>query len=473
VVKCGFVSGGVDTNALSGLAKKVSLGNCPWVLLLNRNEYNILVVEEPSVLPSEIEDSLRWSISSMIDYPAVEANLAWMQIPSQTLLTNRQSHLYVMAAKSEHVAEYMRVFQQAKIRLEAVDVRETAQRNIASLAELPGEGVALLKVDKHGAQSTITFTGELYLDRYTKESTLGKGLLDADARERVGERIVLHAQRSLDFVARTLGFIDIKRVLLAPSPANLDFEDDLAQNLQVPVERLDLASIFDFSQTPELTQQENQVLYFFALGAALRFMRGTEGLERHVNLLARKKREFNSALVAQVMLGLLLLLLVGLWGSRQSEVTAVRQAEIASTLKLQQAQAKLHLLENQITKQSQSAPSAEIANLKQRAETAQQILLEAGNLGSQQGYARYFDALSTISEDGLWLTNVTIDQAGKSVRVSGNAINKDSVMRYAQRLNERFAGDGIQFAALELTPVTAGKPNDPHSQVTAVTFKLY
>lgn len=474
VVKCGVISGAViDAGALTSLAKKISINGCPWVLSLIHKEYKILVVEEPSVLSSEIEDSVRWSIGSMIDYPVTEANLTWIQIPTQSLLPNRPPHLYVMAAKSEFIAQCVNVFQKAKINLQAVDIRETAQRNIAALTELPGEGVALIKIDKQGAQSTITFNGELYLDRYAEESSLGKGLTDADTKDRVGERIVLQTQRSLDFVARTLGFIDIKRVLLAPSPSNLDFSDDLTQNLQVPLEKLDLASIFDFSQTPELMQQENQSLYFFALGAALRFMKKNEGLGQHVNLLTQKKREFNLALIAAVMLGLLLLSLFGLWSFRQSEVTATRQAEVASSLRLQQAKDKLQLLEAQIMQQSQASLSTEIANLKQKAEAAQQILSQTGSLGSPQGYARYFDALTSISEDGLWLTNVSVDQAGKSVRVSGNALNKDSVMRYAQRLNERFSSDDVQFSALELTPVSAGKPNDPDSQVTAVAFKLY
>ena len=45
---------------------------------------------------------------------------------------------------------------------------------------------------------------------------------------------------------------------------------DLAQNLPVPVELLDLANVFDLSRTPELKSPENQARYFVALGAALR-----------------------------------------------------------------------------------------------------------------------------------------------------------------------------------------------------------
>jgi hypothetical protein len=204
-------------------------------------------------------------------------------------------------------------------------------------------------------------------------------------------------------------------------------------------------------------------------------MNENEGRGQQINLLNQKKLEFKTVVVAPVMLGLLLLSLFGfgvLWGLRQVDVDATQKAEVASTLQLQQANVKLRLLESQIT-QPQASLSAETANLKQKALAAQQILSLADSIGSPLGYARYFDALTKIAEDGLWLTNVTVDQAGKSVRVSGNALNKDSVMRFAKRFNDRFAADGVVFTALELTPVLVVKPSEHGSKVTAVAFTLH
>ena len=274
VVKCGSVAGGyLEASALTGLAKKISAPGCLWTLPLSRQEYNILVVPEPPVLAAEIEQSVRWSIGTMIDYPADEANLAWMRIPTAEQLPNRPPHLYVLVAKSEIVGQYNAVFQQAKLPLRAIDVRETAQRNIAALAEKQGEGLGLLVIGKSGVQFTITFGGELYLDRFVEESLFDDADRDADAERRAFERIALQVQRSLDFIGRTIPFIDIGRVLVAPMPKKLELDHGfIAENLSVPVEALDLASLFDFSVTPELAREENQALYFTALGAALRFM---------------------------------------------------------------------------------------------------------------------------------------------------------------------------------------------------------
>ena len=275
VVKCAAMPGGpLDAGALAGLAKKIAVPDCPWTLPLSRKEYSILMVPEPPVPPAELERSVRWAISGMIDYPADEASIAWMKIPSVDRLPNRPPDLYVLLAKSELIARHKAEFQQARIPLQAVDVRETAQRNIAALAEKPGEGVGLLTIGKQGVQFTITCNGELYLDRFVEESLFDHAQRDEAAERRAFERIALQVQRSLDFIGRTMTFIDIDRVLMAPMPGRLELDPDvISQHLSLPVEALDLASLFDFSQTPELAREENQALYFTALGAALRFMK--------------------------------------------------------------------------------------------------------------------------------------------------------------------------------------------------------
>lgn len=277
VVKCGSISGGrFDVATLTGLAKIISVPGCRWTLPLQHKTYNILVVPEPSVKPDEIDQSLRWAIGSMLDYPVDNASIAWMRIPTDNLIPNRphEPQLYVMAARYEIIVGYNELFQKARIPLKAIDVRETAQRNIAALAEKPREGVGLLRVSPQGVQFTVNFNGELYLDRFFEES-LFSASDDVDSRTRACERIVLQVQRSLDFISRNMSFIDVNRILLAPTSDGADLGDLISRHLPIAVEELDLASLFDISLTPELARKEAQSLHFSALGAALRFMKST------------------------------------------------------------------------------------------------------------------------------------------------------------------------------------------------------
>lgn len=276
VVGCGAVAGAaLDAQSLISLAKSVSAADFPWTVPLVQKTYNILVVEEPAVRPEEMEESVRWAVTTLIDYPIADAYVSWMRIPTQKLQPNRPPHMYAVVARHETVDAYRDVFKQAKLPLRAVDVRETAHRNIAAMVAKQGEGVVMVSVGRHGVQLTVTFQGELYLDRYIDETVFSSDAGDDTSAERARERVVLQVQRSLDFVSRTLPFIDINRVVLAPMPAESNLREKFAENLPVPVESIDLGTVFDFSRTPQLSREENQASYFVALGAALRFMSNT------------------------------------------------------------------------------------------------------------------------------------------------------------------------------------------------------
>ncbi|RTL34977.1 MAG: hypothetical protein EKK49_07940 [Rhodocyclaceae bacterium] len=191
-------------------------------------------------------------------------------------------------------------------------------------------------------------------------------------------------------------------------------------------------------------------------------------MSQQINLLVMKRSGSASALATLAVLGMLLVSLLTVWGVRQSALRAAQETEAASALQLQQATATLQ------ARTQQKGLDAEIALLRPKAEAAQKFLAQMGELGSRQGYARYFSALTNASEEGVWLSSVTVDRAGKSVQVGGHALRKESVMRYAQRLNTLFIEDGVQFTSLELTLEAAGsKPGDAPRPATATAFKLY
>ena len=189
-------------------------------------------------------------------------------------------------------------------------------------------------------------------------------------------------------------------------------------------------------------------------------------MSQQINLLVRKKSGSDSTLTALAVLALVLVLLVGLWALRLGDVTKARQDEVASAQALHEAKARLQAR----IERSGTDVGAEIEALKSRAEAARKTLDRVGELGSQQGYGPVFSTLASVGEEGLWLTSVSVNRGGKAVSISGHALRQESVMRYAERLNNRFADAGVQFTALELSPESAGKAG---AQLKAVAFKLY
>jgi hypothetical protein len=198
-------------------------------------------------------------------------------------------------------------------------------------------------------------------------------------------------------------------------------------------------------------------------------------MSQQINLLRPKDRTATAAGMAAAALGIGLLMLLGVLHSVRSETAQLR--ETAKLGEQRATQVKIAIQQLQTSKDSgeEAAIAAEIASLRPRAEAVVQLVrsVRSGNLGNAEGFARYYGTLAGVAVEGLWITNVSVTNAGKSVTISGRALRNESVMQYAQRLNEAFTPHGVRFNALELTPEVV-KPAAPGAEppLSTIAFKL-
>lgn len=276
VLHCAQSAGtAMGAHAVEGLAAKGAAGGLPSTLALARGDYQMLVLPEPPVLQSEMEASLRWSLATMIDYPVEEATVAWMRIPTAEFQPEREKQVYAIVSRQTVLDGQAAYFKNAKPALQAIDIRETALRNIAALLEKKGEGLGLLTVDATGVSTTFTFKGELYLDRFIAQPLEELTSGDAQRRQKFFDRVAQQVYQSMELITRSYPFIAIERLVVGPLPAPIGLGEYLAGKLPVPVQMLDLESVFDLSAVPELSKAANQSRYLVALGAALRGIRKT------------------------------------------------------------------------------------------------------------------------------------------------------------------------------------------------------
>jgi hypothetical protein len=195
-------------------------------------------------------------------------------------------------------------------------------------------------------------------------------------------------------------------------------------------------------------------------------------MSQQINLLAPKESTARAALWPLAGLVVLVLGLLAYLQSIVAETGRLSAVATASGQQLDKAKASLLLLQTQKGKQGDPvAIKADIAALRPQAEAVSQLMkeLRSGSLGSSEGFGRYYRALGSVSEDGLWITSVSVSRGGMAMSVNGRALNNDSVMRYARRLNEAFAPFGVRFNSLELTPEALAAPGAP----PAATLRTY
>ncbi|MFA7239192.1 MAG: agglutinin biogenesis protein MshI [Sulfuricellaceae bacterium] len=259
-----------DPDALMKFAKELRIGQYQCLTLLNLSEYQVLPVETLNVPPEELKTAVRWKIKDLLDYHIDDAAIDVLRIPNDKGSVLHHG-MYAIASRNEVIRRYVMLFEEANIVLSAIDIPEMAQRNIASLLEEPGQGLALLSFDDEGGLLTVTCDSDLYLSRHIEAPLSQLMQEDTEQRQRYLDRIVMELQRSFDYFERQFHDIELKKLLMAPLPLAIGLEGYLARNLQMTVEMVDLYRIFDFSKMSSGMQQDQLSRCFLTLGAALRF----------------------------------------------------------------------------------------------------------------------------------------------------------------------------------------------------------
>jgi len=200
-------------------------------------------------------------------------------------------------------------------------------------------------------------------------------------------------------------------------------------------------------------------------------------MSQQINLLAREHTPVGSALWALAAVAAMLLGVTAYDAMLRADNNRLQLDAESGQRELAQVKASQQAMQQRPDAKSDAAAlKAEIDALKPRVEAVRQLLEAIGNgsLGSPDGYAQYLSTLANVPEEGVWVTSVSVGNAGKLVSLSGRALRNESVMRYAKRLNEAFAPYDVQFKSVEMTPenlvrtAEVGKP-----VLTTVAFKLF
>ncbi len=252
--------------ALTGFARELQAPNLRWALLLTRDEYRLSVMPEPDVPATELAQSVRWQLAATIDFPAEDAAVDFLPIPTREHAPDRAAELYAVAARGDVTHAHANLFRSARLDLLAIDIRETAQRNIAALLERDDELMVMVAFCEDGIQISFSWHRELYMDRLIAEPAC----FDEDAQRRAAacERIRLQLQRSLDAVRTNFPFLQGARIVLAGAPEGC--RAILQEGLPDPIEELIPEDLFDLSGVPDLHEPRAFMRYFHAIGVALR-----------------------------------------------------------------------------------------------------------------------------------------------------------------------------------------------------------
>jgi MSHA biogenesis protein MshI len=265
-----YAGGAGQADALARLRSTHHLSRFRCVTLLGPGEYQLLQAEAPAVPAAELKTALRWRIKDQLDYPIEAATVDALLIPGDGAGGGRTPQAFAVAAPKATIGARVKPFQDGRIPLQAIDIPELAQRNVAALLEDENRGLALLAFDGSGGLLTITYLGELYAFRRMEISATQLASADEERRAQLVDRIALELQRSFDHFDRQYSFVSLKRLVVAEVPGAPWLAPQLSQHSYLPVGTMDLAAVMDLDAVPELRQPARQGECLQLLGVALR-----------------------------------------------------------------------------------------------------------------------------------------------------------------------------------------------------------
>lgn len=237
----------------------------PVGVVLQAGEYQLLPIDAPPVLPDELKMAVRWRVKDQIDFPIDDATVDVIRL--QQGGADSAGKLLAVVAHNQVLKKYIALAERAKLSLAAIDIPELAQRNLSALLEPSGRVLALLSFTPQGGLLTVTRNGELCFYRRLDFNAGDITSLDEQRKASALDRIALELQRSLDHIERQHGDWQVDKIVLAPAPAAPGLTEHLRQQLYLPLETAEVASLFA-GKLP--VEPEKLAACWFALGGALR-----------------------------------------------------------------------------------------------------------------------------------------------------------------------------------------------------------
>jgi MSHA biogenesis protein MshI len=251
-------------------ARRAGFARHRSVAQLQRSQYQMLPMDAPDVPRPDWPSAVRWLLKDMVEFPVETAAVDVLAVPSE-LSGRRQPALIAVAAPADALRPLVDAGEEAGVHWQALDVPETALRNLSALYASSGRAHALLHLGETHGTLVVTGGGELLLSRQIDVTQAQVADPNEAMRQQAFDRAGLELQRTLDGFERGFTQTSLERLQVLPAPGAEDFASYVRELVYVPVLMADPAEVLDLAALPApLRDPQALAAYLVAIGAALR-----------------------------------------------------------------------------------------------------------------------------------------------------------------------------------------------------------
>jgi MSHA biogenesis protein MshI len=254
--------------AVAAAVAKLHLGRTPISGVVAAEDYQLIQVEAPEVLPSELRAAVRWRLRDVISFHIDDAVVDVFEIPDQSRRSQTKM-MFAVAARSAAVERLANTLSPSAAALDVIDIPELCLRNLAAQLSQDQRGVALLMLGEKSAQLTLTRQGVLYQTRRI-DFARGFDVSNDDAADADidAAALALELQRSLDYYESHYDQTPIGDLVIVPNDQRAQrLAEALKSETSLKIGLFDVREIFEVPAGIEIGTGASCMT---ALGAALR-----------------------------------------------------------------------------------------------------------------------------------------------------------------------------------------------------------
>jgi MSHA biogenesis protein MshI len=191
--------------ALEEWLKANASADMPTVLVLDDDDYELLLAEAPSVPDEELSSAIEFRIGDLLAQPVDETAIQAVRLPEDAY-RGRMSMAHVIASPNEKIQHWVDWAESQRLRIETITVPELSLLNVLALNAIT-QGIALLELGPKQGCIRLYQDGALYLTRQVEVGIdaldIQEDLTDSTADEHTvpSEHAKAEEAESLDAVA--------------------------------------------------------------------------------------------------------------------------------------------------------------------------------------------------------------------------------------------------------------------------------
>jgi MSHA biogenesis protein MshI len=421
--------------------------------VLDRATYRMQAGDAPDVPREDWRDAMRWQLKEQMDFPIEDAVLDVLEVPNSTQLRQNTAVMAFVVPREEYTKIELAA-DDVGLGWAALDVPETALRNLCALAEDGEKAHALMTFGDNYGMLVITFKGELLMARHIEVSVSAVTGND-EARGAALSRAALEILRTIDTFERMHSQVALSALHVAlPPGCGPDTIEMLADLIYVPLQALELSAWFDLEALGPQGERINTNATFnelCALGATMRAVPALKERQQLQLLDARSVlgqsptwgavlgvRLAGGVIAVGVVAGLGLSAAATAYnhqsGSIESEANTLRAADAAQPIPA-------------------AVKELDVLRQKEAQQRQMQEALQGGMAWASQGYSDYLMALGRQLHPGVWITGLVVHGDGRDIVLIGRTNDAATLPSYLQKLGLEDRFKGRRFAQFDVTEV--------------------